>query len=326
MRLIAAITLLVLVPISFFAQELTTKVERDQMHIGEINHLIIEHRGALKENDLLEFKLLKAITSHTAEKSEPIEIEVYGVEYTSQIIKIQFTVWDSALVVLPPFALNNSGSFTSQATMFQVSFPDVDVNGDIADIYEIAVETNETSQFFRKFWWLLNLLILVLFVLGLLLVLSIKQANGQVHSAIQLTIDERALKDLEALMQRKLFIDKHQKLHFAEFSDILRRYIGMRYNFITFEKTTNEILTHMRQNQIESRFVEQFGSLLQLADMIKFSKATTDEVEFDRSYQSARNLILETTKIQESQKLEANLSGDQAGMQSPKTKKGEGDE
>jgi isocitrate dehydrogenase len=53
------------------------------------------------------------------------------------------------------------------------------------------------------------------------------------------------------------------------------------------------------------KHVEQFGSLLTLADMIKFSKATTDEAEILRAYHAAEALILETTalhKILNSQK------------------------
>ena len=49
MRIIASILLFILAQASVFAQELPTKVERDQMLIGEVNTIIIQHGGALKE-------------------------------------------------------------------------------------------------------------------------------------------------------------------------------------------------------------------------------------------------------------------------------------
>ncbi len=298
MRIIASILLFILAQASVLAQELPTKVERDQMLIGEVNTIIIQHGGALKESELLSFDLLQAETASALGKTEPIEIEVYKVVYSPEEIRIQFTVWDSAQVVVPPFKLNQSGDVSSQAFMFQVGFPQVDENGDIADIYEITIDGDPVSKFNARFWWLLDVAWLLLFLIGLWLVMRIKNSlEALMDPQNQLEPDERALFDLRKLMQQKLFSGEQQKIHFAEFSDILRRYIGLRYNFITFEKTTNEIVSHLNRNRVDAKLVEQFGSLLTLADMIKFSKATTDEAEILRAYHTAEALILETTAL-----------------------------
>lgn len=306
MRIIASILLFILAHGSVFAQELPTKVERDQMLIGEVNTIIIQHGGALEESEIERFKLIKGKTSQTTEKATEIELEVYKIQYTPEEIRIQFTVWDSAQVVVPPFTLNQAGDVSSQAFMFQVGFSQVDENGDIADIYEITIDGDPVSKFNARFWWLLDVALLLLFLIGLWLVMRIKNSlEALTVPQSQLEPDERALFDLRKLMQQKLFSGEQQKIHFAEFSDILRRYIGLRYNFITFEKTTNEIVTHLNRNPVDAKLVEQFGSLLTLADMIKFSKATTDEAEILRAYHTAEALILETTalhKILNSQK------------------------
>lgn len=301
MRIIASILLFILAQGSVFAQELPTKVERDQMLIGEVNTIIIQHGGTLQQSDLLDFKLLKAKTSQTTETSEPIEMEVYSLEYSPQEIKIQFTLWDSAQVVVPPFSLNKSGGFTSQAFMFQVNFPQVDENGDIVDIHEMTIEVSALSELSKNLWWLIDLFLLAVFVLGLLLVLHVKKSAEKVGPIIQMSAEERALSDLEKLMQRKLFYEEEQKLHFAEFSDILRRYIGLRYNFITFEKTSSEIVEHLQKLRLENEIIEEFDVLLQVSDMIKFSKATTDESDIKRSYQSASALIARTSKFHNSE-------------------------
>jgi hypothetical protein len=322
MRLIAAIMLLVLVPISFLAQELSTEVERNPMLIGEINHLIIEHQGALKQSDLLEFKFLDAKSTQTTEKAKAIEVEVYGLEYTPEIIKIQFTVWDSALVVLPPFALSKSNAFTSQAVLFQVNFPETQNNNEIADIYQITIESNALSIFWTSLWLIYWLVLLLLFAIGFWLVLRIKEEITEKVVEIYIAPNEKALQDLENLMLKRFF-NEEQKLHFAEFSDIMRTYIGEHFGFVTLEKTTQEISDKLRLLNVEKQIIMEFSALLQLSDMIKFSKATTDEIEIQRAYNSARELIVETTKTREDKKLEANSQKPEAESQSPNNEKGD---
>lgn len=300
MRIITSILFIFLVQLTIFAQELSTKVERDPMLIGEVNTIIIQHNGVLKESDLVNFDLLQAETAPALGKTKPVEIEVYKVLYNPREIRIQFTVWDSVSVVLQPFALNQSSSYTSQALTFQVTFPENKNEGGIADIYQIDIKPDVFSYFWALQWILFWVFILVTFILGLWLILRTKDIKGfNLIPEIQLPADVRALGDLEKLMQKKLFGKEEQKLHFAEFSDILRRYIAQHYAFITFEKTTYQIVEHLKQLHIEYRDVQEFEGLLQLSDMIKFSKATADETEIERCYLSARNLILKTTLEQQ---------------------------
>jgi hypothetical protein len=56
---------------------------------------------------------------------------------------------------------------------------------------------------------------------------------------------KKALTRFGKLMQKNSFLNEEQKLHFAEFSDILRRYIGASLlRFVTFEKTTQSKLSN----------------------------------------------------------------------------------
>lgn len=279
------------------AQELPTRVERDSMLIGEVNTIIVKHDGALRKVDLADFTILKGKKSQSTEKRESIDLEVYNIAFSASELRIDFFVWDTAWVVLPPFELNKTGTISTEALMFRVDFPDVKALGDIADVYEIEIKSSRFYEFWLKYWWLLDVLIFILFLIGLGSVLMMHETKEIVEPSIQVPADERALSDLENLMRKKLFSNDTQKLYFAEFSDILRRYIGAQYQFITFEKTTNEILNHLRKNRLDRSIIARLAEILNLADMIKFSKATTDETEMQHSYEEAKALIQLTSQI-----------------------------
>jgi hypothetical protein len=89
------------------------------------------------------------------------------------------------------------------------------------------------------------------------------------------------------LYKKAQFDSKTQKLHFAEFSDILRSYIASRYNVVTFEKTTFELINLLRLKNVPSEQRNSIEEMLSIADMIKFSKATTDETEILRLKEKA---------------------------------------
>lgn len=298
MRTIACILIFLFAQLTIIAQELPTKLERNKMLIGEVNTIIVQHDGALKESELLEFNAIKGKTSKSITESKAVELEMIRVEYQKKELRISFIAWDSATVVVPTFPLNKDSSLTTQTLLLEVTYPETNESAGIADVYEVEIENSKFYEFWLKYWWILDVLILLLFAIGLYFVLKFKHARDHDLEAIQIPADERALSDLEKLMQQKLFVGEQQKSHFAAFSDILRRYIGAQYKFITFEKTTYEILDFLRKRNINSNLRERFGSLLHLADMIKFSKATADELEIQRSYEEARSLIVESTKAQ----------------------------
>lgn len=289
--------------LALLAQQLSTKIERDQMLIGELNSLIIEHNGTLKQSDLQEIKSIKGTPSGRQEETKKFDLEVYAVEYSENEIKILFTVWDSSLVIVPPFALNKNGEISSQATMFRVNYPQVDESGEILDIYEITVVEDAFMKFLEDYWWISLALVVIVFILGLFLIIRIKESKTEENIVNQLSPDEKALLELNQLMQQKLFSPEHQKLHFTEFSDILRRYVGLHYGFVTFEKTTFEIIEHLRKKRVETTYVVELESLLMLSDMVKFSKATVEEYEIESSSQKAISFIEDTTKKRKSDTL-----------------------
>ncbi len=266
-----------------WAQALKIQPERQQILLGEVNVLKVELEAPVKRENLAPFSLLPAVKMSNKKEKDSVEVEVLSYELNVNELLLKVTAWDSGLVVIPPFAIDKAGELVTEATMFRVDFPKVDENGEILDIYEMSVDLPWYSDFSEKYWWLIDALIVFAFVLGLILVLREKDDIPEnVEPEILVAIDEIAKNALEALYKKGQFGIQEQKLHFAEFSDILRSYIASRYHVVTFEKTTSELLNALRLKSTPLAQREQIEQLLSVSDMIKFSKASTDDVEMQR--------------------------------------------
>ena len=274
------------------AQSITILPERESILLGEQNVLRISLPSAFSPEELLVYESLPAVKMSTKKEKDSLELEVLGFEIEADQLRLIVTAWDSGLLIIPPFALDQSGTLFTDATMFRVEFPPVDESGEIMDIYEVSFNIPLFQDFSEKYWWLIDLLILALFVIGLLLVLREKDVvEVFTEPEIIIPIEEIARTAIYELFKKEQFAGETQKLHFAEFSDILRRYMSGRYGIVTFEKTTFELLNALRLKSVPVEHRGIIEELLTISDMIKFSKATTDEVEIMRLKDVALHFI-----------------------------------
>jgi hypothetical protein len=278
-------------------QSLSIQPQKESILIGERNLLTIKLNATLNSEDLVEFSELPAVKMTNLKNKDSVGVEVLAVELDSEELRLFVTAWDSGLLIIPPFVIDKMGALMTEATMFRVDFPSVDENGEILDIRESNFDIPLFQNFNQKNWWLIDLIILILFLLGLWIVLKIKDAIPEVVvPEVVLPIEEIAVEELKKLYAKKLFGKEDQKLHFVAFSDILRKYIAERFKVITFEKTTSELLDALRVKSVPKNQLDWVEELLSTADMIKFSKAYTNEVEMNRLHEIALNFIQISTE------------------------------
>ncbi len=85
------------------------------------------------------------------------------------------------------------------------------------------------------------------------------------------------------------------KEHYAELSDILRRYFERRFGLDILEHTTPEILAILKQNELSSDVVALAKDVLENADLVKFAKYSPPRPLAD-SLEAALKQIVEKTK------------------------------
>lgn len=281
---------------NIFGQALPIQVERESILLGEKNMLKIALPDSLTQAHLIAFKSIPAIKMSNKKEKDSIEVEVLRFELEGKELHLFVTAWDSGLVVIPPFALNRTKNLMTEATMFRVDYPQVDENGEIMDIKETNFDIPLFQDFSERFWWIFDLLSLLLFGIGLLLVFKVKDTVQEIIAPdIVIPAEELAKQSLDILYDKEHFSVETQKLHFATFSDILRAYISVRYNVVTFEKTTSELINALRLKSVPVEHRGIAEELLSISDMVKFSKATTDEVEILRLKEIAYAFIDQST-------------------------------
>ena len=102
--------------------------------------------------------------------------------------------------------------------------------------------------------------------------------------------DVEAEAALARLAQRKLIENHRLELFFTELTDIMKRYVGRRFDVPYLERTTDEILSDLRDQPVKG-----LRDILEAADLVKFAKTMPGQDEARSAFDLARALI-RTTK------------------------------
>ena len=107
--------------------------------------------------------------------------------------------------------------------------------------------------------------------------------------------DEVALEKLDAIKEAKIWKDGKVKEYQTELTDVVREYIGRRFDVQSTEKTSDETLRAMKP-LIEKELFAKLSKMLQLADLVKFAKWHTTPDENESALSTAYDFV-NSTKI-----------------------------
>ena len=105
--------------------------------------------------------------------------------------------------------------------------------------------------------------------------------------------DEVALEKLDAIKAQKIWKDGKVKEYQTELTDVVREYIGRRFDVQSTEKTSDETLRAMKP-LIEKDLFGKLSKMLQLADLVKFAKWHTTPDENESALTTAYDFVNET--------------------------------
>jgi len=107
---------------------------------------------------------------------------------------------------------------------------------------------------------------------------------------------EIAYEELERLLSSGLIERGEMKAFYIALAEIIRRYLGRRFDFDAFESTTWEILESMRSVRLPSTTSTLLSELLGLCDLVKFAKHVPGREETKASVERAYRLVDETRR------------------------------
>ncbi|NQV30346.1 MAG: hypothetical protein HQ508_05615 [Candidatus Marinimicrobia bacterium] len=110
-----------------------------------------------------------------------------------------------------------------------------------------------------------------------------------------------ALRALEALKRSKyLRFEQYKEFH-SELTHILKTYYENRFLIDALELTTSELIDKIQSmSDFDKPFVDDTSQILTKADIIKFAKAPSNELESGEALKAATNIV-KRTKIQTNQ-------------------------
>lgn len=116
--------------------------------------------------------------------------------------------------------------------------------------------------------------------------------------------DEVALEKLDEIKAQKIWKDGKVKEYQTELTDVVREYIGRRFNVQSTEKTSDETLRELKPILLKGEGLQVTGDgkdlytklakMLQLADLVKFAKWHTTPDENESALTTAYDFVNET--------------------------------
>lgn len=271
----------------------------------------------------------------THEQSEQVEWPVFGETLQPEIEIVDKTIVDTvqlpdgrlqlhqyltltsfkdSLFSIEPIAVvSGEDTFWTEPLALNIVQPfEVDTTLAITDIKDI-----ERAPIW---WWgIIRWILLALGLIGLAiggyylwrwLESKRKPEEEQIDPELLRPADEVALEKLDAIKEQKIWKDGKVKEYQTELTDVVREYIGRRFDVHSTEKTSDETLQELKPllmsaslNDKMSATVslndgkalyERLKKMLQLADLVKFAKWHTTPDENESALSTAYDFVNET--------------------------------
>lgn len=206
---------------------------------------------------------------------------------------------DSLFAIEPIAVTRGEDTFWTDPMALNIVQPfEVDTTLAITDIKDIEKAPIWWWGIIR--WILLGLLIAGLCVGGYYLWRWLeskrKPAEEPVDPDLLRPADEVALEKLDEIKAQKIWKDGKVKEYQTELTDVVREYIGRRFEVHSTEKTSDETLHEMKP-LIDKELFGRLSKMLQLADLVKFAKWHTTPDENEQALTTAYDFVNETKLV-----------------------------
>lgn len=242
-----------------------------------------------------EFEIIEELGFDTVSK-EPLSLELSFI----------LTHFDTGYVELPGqiFSLNGD-SIETQKHFIQI-LP-VQIDSTNAELYglvpplEVPLEFGEYKHYI--IWGVIALIIIALIVFVILY--FVRNKKEKVAEELKVPAHILALGELGELESQNYLAEDRVKDYYSTLSDILRRYLENRYQFLALESTTDEILKELKQFIYKTQNIKDIEEFLRDADLVKFAKASPEEYRHEQYFKFVKQFVLETKVVEELQGEEA---------------------
>lgn len=214
--------------------------------------------------------------------------------------EVLVTSFDSGLYYIPPFEyIFGADTFKTQPLSLKVVPVEVDTTAQPMDIKGVVEPPFVLWDYIPDWAW--YVLLACLLVGGGIVAYCYWQKRRKPEEIVvpekQIPPYERAVAELQALRESKLWQQGQEKSYYTRLVDILREYIDSRFGINAMELTSSQIIDALKRNG-EMREVNRYlGEILSMADFVKFAKMRPLPDDNERVMRQAFDFV-ELTKPQ----------------------------
>ena len=310
MTRIVLITSIIFSWVAAFAQEVNTYVSSKEVSVGEV--LVVQYEINLPKGQIIRFNApngnfpCKRIAQQSnLAGSEFTELEI--IEYSDTVLnsngtnlwRAQFKLipWDTGTLVLQPlpFLLNNQMDYFT-SILIESSFVPTKKGIRIYDIDESMTPIKKDfilSEFLLKHFWIPVILLLML----LLMIWYKRQKRPTSPAPIPLTLKQQTLQSIDKIIEKKQW-ETNQKIHYTEFSFILRWYLSARYNINLLERTTFETILLLNALAIDEYLLAQIKQIFAEVDSVKFAKSSLTQEQHEKLLEQLKEVVIISSPVE----------------------------
>jgi hypothetical protein len=231
-------------------------------------------------------------------------------------LTLTITSFDTGIYYIPPQPLvllnqGNSDTLKSKATYLIVSGVAIDTTKTIRDIKA----PERVSLSFREILPYLAIVILILIIGGAILIFFRKRKKEIQELIPDLPTEAAhitALRELDKIKAQKLWQQKQVKEYYTRITYVIRWYISKRFTILALEKTSDEILDHLKTLKLDQVNFHNLENLLNLADIVKFAKGEPDPndnvIHLDNAFDFVKMTMEDSSINEEKQSGEIKMS------------------
>ncbi len=199
-----------------------------------------------------------------------------GLQEVTRNYKLQS--FDSGVYVIPPF-IHIVGADTTLSNALSLKVNPIDVSH-MEDIHPMASVMGPGSKWYDFLpdwltdnwkWLLTGIILLAAGIVAVLILTKRIKVPFLPEKKVEPPYDQ-AKRLLAMLKEEHLWEKGQDKEYYSELTDILRRYIGRRYDINALEMTSSQLMAHLSDIPELAPELSKVKAVLDTADFVKFAK------------------------------------------------------
>ena len=175
-------------------------------------------------------------------------------------------------------------------------------------VSEIETNENEIKQIKENLkisfslidYWIYISIVLILAIIYIISKKYLKKTERVLEIAekeVKLEPIELTINKLEILKNEKLWEKDEINLHFTKASNIIRKYLELKFNFSALEIPTADILLKYKEFSQDDFSIKMLNRILSSCELAKFAKNQPDKSEILAHLENCKDFVINSNKL-----------------------------